>query len=304
MEKKPILAYLALTVVCIVWGTTYFAMRIGVATFPPFLFSGIRHTIAGSLMLVLLKCSDRLSTLTKSDIIRQTIPGILMVALGNGIIGWSEKYIPSGLAALIVSIMPVYIVAINYLSGADQKKPNIQIITGLLLGSLGILMMFKDNVKDLANPEYVLGMLIAFGACLAWATGTIYAKHKPSKANIITNAAVQLTMGGITLLIMGAFFEDFNSLNTVSAASIWSLIYLIFFGSIVAYSCFVYAIKKLPLELSSIYAYVNPFIALLLGFLFLDEKITSTTVLALISALGGIYWINKGYQKQKILAKG
>lgn len=304
MEKKPILAYLALTVVCIVWGTTYFAMRIGVTTFPPFLFSGTRHAIAGSLMLILLKCSGRLSTLTKSDHIRQTIPGILMVALGNGIIGWSEKYIPSGLAALIVSIMPVYIIAINYLSGADQKKPNTQIITGLLLGCLGILMMFKDNINDLANPEYVLGMLVAFGACLAWATGTIYAKHKPPKANIITNAAVQLTMGGLTLLIMGVVFEDIKSLNAVSTASIWSLIYLIIFGSIIAYSCFVYAIEKLPLGLSSIYAYINPFIALLLGFLFLDEKITSTTVLALISALGGIYWINKGYQKQKIVAKG
>ncbi len=147
-------------------------------------------------------------------------------------------------------------------------------------------------------------MLIAFGACLAWATGTIYAKHKPSKTNVITNAAVQLTMGGLTLLLMGIIFEDFKSINTASTASIYSLIYLIIIGSVIAYSCFVYAIKQLPIGLSSIYAYINPFIALMLGFLFLDEKITAITSLALISALGGIYWINKGYQKQKILAKG
>ncbi|WP_347374005.1 EamA family transporter [Aequorivita sp. Q41] len=300
MEKKPLLAYIALAVVCIVWGTTYFAMRIGVATFPPFLFSGIRHTIAGILMLIALKLSGRLSKLSKSDIKRQAVPGVLMVALGNGVIGWSEKYIPSGLAALIVSIMPVYVVALNYLSGADRQFPNAKIIIGLLLGSIGIVLIFKDNIQDVTNTDYLIGMLVAFGACLAWATGAIYAKHRPPKSNIITNASVQLILGGLALLLMCPVFDDLTRLGMVSSESIWSLLYLIVFGSILAYSCFVYALEKLPLGLSSIYAYFNPFIALSLGFLFLNEKMTNITILALIAALGGVYFINKGYKVPKI----
>ncbi len=299
MDKTLLRAYVALAVVCIVWGTTYFALRVGVETFPPFLFSGIRQVAAGGLLLLGLKLSGKLRNISGKDILHQSIPGILMIALGNGVIGWSERYIPSGLAALITSILPVYIVGINYLSGADRRVPNRSITGGLLLGCVGIVLMFRDNIKDLANPQYFMGMVVAFTACLAWASGNVYAKHKPSKANVLTNAAIQMFSGGIALFLMSTFLDDYSELKHITAESIWSLLYLTVFGSLLAYTCFVYALEKLPIGVASLYAYINPFIALLLGYFLLGEQLTWITGLALIAALSGIYCINRGYQQQK-----
>ena len=289
-------AYTALAVVCVLWGTTYYALLIGVETFPPFLFSAIRQVTAGLVLLIALKLLGKLK-FTKSDFLHQSVPGILMITLGNGVIGWSERYIPSGLAALIVSILPVYIVGINYLIGADKRRPNNAILIGLLLGCIGVFLMFRDNLKDLVNPNYLNGMLVAFLACLAWAFGSIYAKSKPSSANVLTNAAIQMFSGGVGLFLMSVFLDDYSELTTVTSESLWALAYLTVFGSIITYSCFVYALAKLPLGVVSLYAYINPFIALLLGFAFLNEAITWITGLALIATLSGVYYINKGYKK-------
>jgi drug/metabolite transporter (DMT)-like permease len=295
--EKNILAYFALGVVCIVWGTTYFALRVGVETFPPFLFSGLRQFLAGSILLVVLQLSGKLK-LNRSMLYKQFVLGILMIALGNGVIGWSERYIPSGLAALIVSILPVYIVAINYFSKIDMRKPNPNIISGLVLGSIGIVLMFNDNLKDFTNPNYLVGMLVAFGACLSWAGGSVFFKHKVPKGNVLTNAALQMFFGGIVLFVMSALMDDYSELKTINTKAIWSLGYLVIFGSVLAYSSYVYALEKLPIGIVSLYAYINPFIALLLGYAILNESITVLTVLSFGCVIGAIYFINKGYKNQ------
>lgn len=293
-------AYTALGIVSIVWGTTYFALRIGVETFPPFLFSGIRQVLAGIILFTVLKLVGKLK-FSRADFLNQCVPGVLMIALGNGVIGWAERYIPSGLAALIVSILPVYVVGVNYISGADRRRPNALITAGLVLGCIGIVLMFRDNLKDLVRPEYLLGMLVCFGACMAWAFGSVYAKNKPSSANVLTNAALQMFTGGIALLLMSIFLDDYSELKSVSAESLWALAYLVVFGSILAYSSFVYSLSRLPVGVAALYAYINPFIALLLGYWFLSESLTWITVLALLTALSGVYFINRGYKRDKSL---
>ncbi len=300
MDKKQINAYLALAVVCIVWGTTYFAMRIGVETFPAFLFSAIRQVVAGTILLLLLWFSGNKIKISRRDITRQFVAGTLMITLGNGVVGWAERYIPSGLAALIVSVMPVYVVLIGYVSGVDRKTVNTYLIIGLLLGCVGVGLIFRDNLVDLTNANYLCGVLAAFFACFCWAAGTVYTKHKPSSAKILVNVAFQLTSGGLVLFLASLLFDDFSQLNTVSSTSLWALLYLIVFGSLASYGCFLYALKHLPAGLASIYAYINPFIALLLGYFFLDEKLTWITALALTMTLSGVYFINKSYQAQKV----
>lgn len=296
-ETKSLWAYAALAVVCLLWGTTYFALRIGVETFPPFLFSAIRQVVAGGALLSGLWLTGNLRV-RRTDILQQSIPGILMLALGNGVVGWCERYIPSGLAALILSLTPVFVVLINYASGLDRRRPHRLIVTGLFLGCVGIALIFRDNLKDLARPEYLIGMLITFGAGLAWATGSVYAKHKTSgSSHVLQNAALQLFMGGLGLLLLSVFLDDYRELKTVTAPSIWALVYLIIFGSVIGYSCFVYALKHLPIGVSSLFAYINPFIAILLGYFFLQEPLTGITFLALAAALSGVYCINRGYGK-------
>lgn len=291
-------AYLALAVVCVVWGTTYFALLIGVKSFPAFLFSGIRQVTAGVILLAALFFFGKLK-FTWSQFLHQSLPGILMISIGNGVIGWSEREIPSGLAALIVSILPVYIVLINFIFKIDRKKLNAYIIIGLIIGCIGVVLIFRDNLKDIINPAYFWSMTACFAACLAWSFGGIYAKHKPSTGHVLTNAAIQMFSGGAFLLIMSLFLDDYSELATVTMDSIWALFYLIVFGSLIAYTCFVYALDKLPVTIASLYAYINPIIAILLGYFLLNEPLTILTILALVTVLSGVFLINKGFQKQK-----
>lgn len=297
MKQNSLLpAYLALAVVCLVWGTTYFAIRVGVEHFPPFLFSGIRQVIAGGIMLLVLKISGKLQV-HRSDIINQSVLGLLMVALGNGVIGWSERFISSGLAALICSLIPVFVVVISFVLGFDRQKQHILIIIGLLLGCMGIALIFRDNLADLTNKEYFTGMLVAFGACLAWAYGSVISKYRlKASSNIFQSAALQLLTGGLVLFVLSALLDDYSELQYITPDSIWALVYLIVVGSLIAYTAFVYALKHLPIGISSLYAYINPLIALVLGAALLNEKMTAYTFFALLTTLAGVYCINRGYQ--------
>ncbi|RZJ29260.1 MAG: EamA family transporter, partial [Flavobacterium sp.] len=152
-------AYIALAIVCVFWGTTYLALRIGVMHFPPFLFSAIRQCGAGLLLFLWMAVTGNLEKLSLKDIGRQALPGFLLITLGNGTIGWAEMYIPSGLAALIVCIMPVYIVIFNFVLGREKNLLNPKIITGFLLGCFGIVLIFRDNLADLGKSEYLWGVL-------------------------------------------------------------------------------------------------------------------------------------------------
>jgi len=303
MQKQPeeimnqTKAYLALITVCVVWGTTYLAMLIGVSGFPAFLFSGLRHFTAGLIIWLSLPLLKRKVSLNGKDVLRQVIPGILMLSLGNGTIGWAEKYIPSGLAALIVSIMPVYVVLINLVTGKEGL--NGKIITGLLLGCAGILLIFRDNLADLTDTRYLMGILATFAASLCWAIGTVYMKHNTSSTDSYVNTAIQLSSGGLALLIASPFLDDLSELRHIETKSLLALAYLIVFGSLLSYLCYIYAIKNLPVGLVSIYAYINPFIAVTLGVLLNDEKITWITAVAFVATLSGVYFINKSYKKDK-----
>lgn len=291
-------AYIALIIVCIVWGATFPAMRIGAETFPPILFAGLRHTIAGLLLWITLFFLKKKMVLTRKDIIRQAIPGVLMLAMSNGTISWAVKYIPGGLAALIASVMPVYVVLLNMLTGPQKEAPNRQIGLGLLLGALGIVFIFKDNLDDLADTRYLYGMLATFAAKLCWTIGSLYLKRRTSRTDPYVNIAIQLSSGGAALLLCSPFIDDLSHLQAISPAAILALAYLIIFGSLLSYLCYIYALKKLPLGLVSVYAYVNPLVAVVLGFFWLEEAVSWFTVVAFITTLGGVYWINKGYSRQ------
>lgn len=301
--KSNLKAYIALAIVCIFWGTTYLALRIGVLGFPPFLFSGIRQVAAGVLLFIAMAIMGKIEKLSWSDIGKQALPGILLITLGNGIIGWAELYIPSGLAALIVSVMPIYVVVLNVISGKEQKQFNWKIIAGFVLGCAGIILIFKDNLADLGRPEYLWGILASFGACLFWAIGSIYLKSNTFRTSAYSNAAIQFTSGGLGCFVFSLIFDDYSQLSSITSDSLWALLYLTLVGSLLAYMSYLYAIKHLPIVLVSTYAYVNPVIAILLGVVILSEKITMITVLALAATLYGVYLINKGYRDQALRVK-
>jgi len=297
-QRIDIKAYMALIVVCIVWGTTYLAFKVGVKVFPSFLFGAIRQMSAGIILLSTILIIKKNIKWTWRDVRLQILPGIFMITMGNGIVGYALKFIPSGLAALLCSMMPLYIILINLLINRKDKL-NAQIIIGLVLGFVGVLIVFRDNISFLGNKNYLFGIFIALISCFFWALGTIFSQRNKASTDIFFNASLQFIIGGTGLFFLSFLFDDWKNITQIPTSAIWALIYLIFIGSILGFICYLYALSKLPVGLVSVYAYINPLVAIMLGFILLNETITIYTALAFVVIVSGIYLVNTGYQIKK-----
>ncbi|MFM8851371.1 MAG: DMT family transporter [Cytophagales bacterium] len=292
--EKNILAYLALAAVCIIWGTTYLGLRIGVTQFPPFLFSIIRFLTAGPILILVVLLTRAAPWPDRKVLFNQAVSGLLMVTLGISMVGWAEMYISSGVAAIICSMMPIWTVLINVFFTKDEQ-PNGLIVLGLVTGLTGIILIFGEHLSEFSNSNYLLGIVLTFAANLCWAIGSIWIKKKNSNSNPFLNAGLQMLFGGIFLMPFTLLLDDYSRINW-NAPVVYSLAYMSLVGSVAAYTCYSYAIKKLPMTLVSLYAYINPIVAVLLGWLVLDEKLNLRIALAIVVTIAGIYIVNKGYQ--------
>lgn len=298
MKKDLLIAYIALGVICIVWGTTYLALRIGVLHFPPFLFVILRQLISASILGGIMLTVGKAAWPSRENIIRQAVAGFFMITLGNGLVAWAEVLIPSGVAAIICSLMPVAVILTNVAVNREEK-PTLPIVLGVLVGLVGIIMIFGEYIGDFSKPEYQTGIVMIFIAVLSWAGGSVWLKKKNTEGNLFLNASLQMLFGGIWLIPCSLLFDNFGNLSWSGEAAI-SLAYLVVFGSVIAYACYSYALRKLPMTILSLYAYVNPVVAVILGWLVLDEKLNGTIAVAIIITVAGIYVVNRGYYLSKL----
>jgi drug/metabolite transporter (DMT)-like permease len=297
VKRELLLAYIALAAVCIIWGTTYLALRIAVLHFPPFLFTAIRQTTAGLLLIGFMIAFAKTAWPSKEHIFRQAIGGFFMIALGNGLVAWSEMHIPSGIAAIICSLMPVLVIIIN-LSVNREERPTVPIMLGVALGLAGIVMIFGQNINDFSS-QYIYGVIMTFLAVLSWAAGSIWIKKHNSDSNPFLNAGLQMFFGGISLFPISLMFDDLSAVSWSPEAA-YSMLYLIVFGSIIAYAAYSYSLRKLPMTIVSLYAYVNPLVAVVLGWLVLNEKLNLQIWAAILITVAGIYIVNRGYQLRNV----
>ncbi len=298
MKNKNLLAYLALGVVCLVWGTTYLVLRIGVTQFPAFLFSSIRFLCAGAILLVLMLTVGKAAWPDLKTLFNQAIGGLFMITLGVSVVGWGETYISSGLAAIICSVMPIWMILINVTISKDER-PNLLTILGLLTGLSGIVLIFGQHLTEFSDSDYRIGILITFLANFCWAIGSVWTKKKGSQGNPFLNAGLQMVFGGIFLIPLSLLFDNYEMVQW-SNEIILCLVYMILVGSVAAYACYFYAIKKLPMTLVSLYAYVNPIVAFILGWLILGEKLNMQISVAILITIAGIYLVNRGFQMKTI----
>lgn len=296
-RNKSILAVVALAAVCLIWGTTYLVLRIGVTGFPAFLFSALRQLFAGGILIgaILIFTKTRFPDWTV--VFNQAIAGFFMFTMGNGLVGWAEVYISSGMAAIISSMVPIWIVLLNLRVNQDEK-PNFPIVAGLLIGLSGIMMIFGEHLKEFAEPAYQLGIGAMFIANISWAAGSVWIKKKNQHSNLFMNAGLQMLFGGLFMLPLSAMFDDYSRFEFTSSVLI-ALSYLIVVGSIIAYLCFTFAIKQLPMTLVSLYAYINPLVAVLLGWIVLREKFSLNICIAMFITIAGVYLVNRGYNLRK-----
>jgi len=290
-EKYGLKAYLAWITICIVWGTTYLAIRVGVTDLPPMLFAGLRWIIAGILMTILLNLRHyKLPGL--KDLKHLAIVGILLLAIANGLVVVAEQWLPSGLTALILSTLPFWVVGIEYFL-PNGPKINVFIIAGLFLGTTGVILIFARDLNISLDFNFLLGGLCLLGAVIAWSTGSIYWKYKKTDVRPMMGASIQMLIAGILQTALGLILGEQNNFH-LTQNGVFALGYLIVFGSILGYASYIYSITKLPLSLVSTYAYINPIIAILLGWYFLDEPLTITVFIAAGLILIGVSLVKRG----------
>ena len=296
--RKDLLPYIALGAVCLIWGTTFLVLRIAVLHFPPFLFVTLRQLLAGLLLTGIMLVTRKAVLPEKGEIVRQAIAGFFMISLGNGLVAWAEVYVPSGVAAILCSLMPVAVILIN-VSINKEERPTVPIIAGVLMGLLGIVMIFQEHLTEFSKLEYQVGIFLIVIAVISWAGGSVWLKKRGNDGNAFLNAGLQMFFGGIWLIPATLLFDDLTAVHW-SAEAAYSLLYLVLIGSVVAYACYSYALRKLPMTIVSLYAYVNPIVAVLLGWIVLDEKLTIKIGIAIFITVAGIYIVNRGYQISKL----
>ena len=291
--KKDLLAYLALIAICLIWGTTYLALRVAVVGFPPFLFVVIRQIIAGGILVALMLTVGKSKLPAPGEIMKQAIGGFFMLSMGNGLVAYAEVTIPSGIAAIICSMMPMWVILINLTINRDER-PTLPIVIGAALGFSGIILIFIQDLEALSNTAYSLGIFLTFLATISWASASIWLKKRKSTSDPFMNAGLQMFFAGVWLIPFTLVFDDLSNV-TWSSNTVYAMIYLIAVGSIIAYGCYTYALKKLPMTIVSLYAYVNPLVAVVLGWLILDEQLNARIGVAFLLTVAGIYLVNRGY---------
>jgi drug/metabolite transporter (DMT)-like permease len=284
-RKEAIKAYGAWAAVCLFWGTTYLAIRIGVASLPPALFAGIRFACAGTLFLLFLRWRG-IAFPRREEFRDIAIVGISLLVMANGLVVWAEQWIPSSLAALIVSTLPFWVAGFEaFLPGSGGL--GLRKVTGILIGFGGLVVLLAPELKASFDMAYFKGVLALLLAPCSWAAGSIYSKYRPLRAHPLMAAAFQMIIAGVVLILIGAIVGEFGRF-TLSTRGVAALAYLVIFGSILGYGAFVYSLAKLPATKHSMYAYVNPVIAVLLGWLVLDERLDWNVAIATALVLTGV----------------
>jgi drug/metabolite transporter (DMT)-like permease len=288
-NPRAIAAWVA---VCVVWGTTYLAIRVALESLPVALLAGMRWTAAGLVLAVAARfLGYRLPPLRTWG--RVTFVAFLMNVMGNGLVVWAEQYVASGLAAVFIAMTPFWSVFIDGARGRGERFTG-RIAAGLLLGFSGILtLVWPELTADRSGSGFILGAAAVQLACAAWALGTSITKHDDDATHPLAASALQMLLGGVILLAIGTVAGEWARV-VFTSRSVWALVYLTAIGSLVGYSSYVYALRHLPVSFVSLYAYVNPIIAVGLGWLVLSEPLTIRVIGASALVLAGIWVVNRG----------
>lgn len=271
---------LAFAAIYLIWGSTYLGIRIAVETMPPFLMAGVRFLLAGVVLFTFVKARG-VAWPTWTQIRDNTFIGIFLLLGGNGLVVYAEQFIPSGITALIIGVSPLFMVLTEW-AWPGGSRPTAPTITGLLLGFAGVAWLAApwEQTGPGALP---LGAVFAILAgCASWSLGSIFSRRARQPAPPFMASSLQMLGGGCALLLTGLAHGDFQRFNmhTVSAHSWWAFGYLVVVGSLVAYSTFVWLIKVSTPARVSTYAYVNPVVAVFLGWLIANEPVTTRTLAA------------------------
>jgi drug/metabolite transporter (DMT)-like permease len=282
----------ALLIVYVVWGSTYFAIALMIETLPPLLSAGVRYGTAGLLVLGGLAAHARLRPAmprerpTAVHWRSATIVGVLLLLGGNGGVVLAELRIPSGMAAVLVATVPIWLAVFDAV--VTRRRPSRLAIGGLAAGMVGVavLLVPLEGIEQL-DP---IGVLLVVGAAVSWALGSMVARHAPMPRSGLLVTGMEMVAGGVALVLVGSLLGEIGRMDLAAASttSIVALLYLVVFGSIVAFTAYTWLLANVPVTTVGTYAYVNPIVAVALGAAFLSEPITARTIVASIVIIGAV----------------
>lgn len=294
-QQSTFLVILAFAIVYVVWGSTYYFIQVAVTSLPPMMLGALRFLAAGGLLMgwCLLK-RERLGT--RSQIVTSIITGLMMLLGGTGAVIWAEKWLPSSLVAILISSSPFWFVLLDFPKWKENLTSR-SIIAGLIIGFIGVNLMFYDKIgaafQQSENHYELLGLGILLFGTISWTGGSLVSKYRASSSANVTSA-LQMLAAGLAFAIGSLILGEHKGFewSLVPAGAWWSVIYLVVFGSLIAYSAYIWLLRVRPAAQVSTYAYVNPLIAVLLGVTFGGEHITFMQSMGLVVILIGVLLIN------------
>jgi drug/metabolite transporter (DMT)-like permease len=291
--------WVALITLYIIWGSTYLGIKIAVETIPPFFHAAIRFLVSGIILVIWQKMAGN-EMPTRNQWKSTFIIGTLLLLGGNGLVSWAEQTIPSGIAALIVGSVPLFLVVLEAFR-PNGVKPTWQTLVGLVIGFVGVFILVGPNEltgsQEKLNP---LGVIAVISASFLWAVGSIYSKSADLPKSSFMTTGAEMLMGSISLLVVSLLTGELNnwSFAEVSTRSWLGLLYLITLGSIVGFGSYIWLLQNAPISLVSTYAYVNPIVAVILGYFFANEVLEPRIWIATAIIIGAVMFINSRSKPQ------
>ncbi|MBS7255269.1 DMT family transporter [Flavobacterium branchiicola] len=287
---------LALCWVSFAWGTTWLASKEGVKHMPALQLATIRQFFGGILYVAyfVLKKEPWPKGKQWGTILILTF---LNFVCSNGLSTWGVKYISSGLGAIISAIFPVWIIMINFFKGERVAK---LALTGILISFGGICIIFMDHLTEFFKPDFQFGILLTIVSTITWAFGILHTKKKAASFNPYFSLGLQMLISSFILYGITEPLGMNISLDKIPSVSWWAIAYLVIIGSVLTFIAFIYTLQHLPTEISSIYVYINPIVAMILGSLIFGEMLTQAIIIGSIVTLSGIYLVNKSIRKPKV----
>ena len=297
MKHERQLAYVAFAAVCIIWGTTYLAIRIALETLPPLLLTGSRFVTSGLIMLAISKLRGDAMPRDARTLGNLAVIGFLMVGVGNLAVVWAEQWVPSGLAALLVATAPFWMAIIEAFRTGGERV-NLRSGIGMLLGFGGVAMLVTPGGSGGSwSVPFVIAALAVQVGSFCWQLGAMRGKYHVRNVPLLASAGLQMFFGGVIVTVAGFAIGE-GPRFVFNPRTFAALAYLTLFGGVIAYSAYVFALAHMRTTHSSLYAYVNPVVAVFLGWLILDEPLTWMSIVAMVVILGGVALVqSSGWKK-------
>ena len=281
------LAWLAFAIVCVVWGTTYLAIAIAIETLPTYLFPGLRFILGGLILLGLCVWKRQRIPRTAGDWLNATFIGVLMVGLGNVCVVWAEHHVPSGFAALFVATAPLWMVVLESFR-RNGERISLRKWIGMFVGFGGVALLVLPGLTNATySPQFVMGVVLIQIGSIGWNIGAMRSKYRPIADHPLVSAAMQMIMGGLVVAIVGLALGEASEFH-FTLRTFLAFVYLVIFGSVIAFGAFVYAIAHLPTTTVTLHTYVNPVVAVILGWLVLSEPFGLRAALGSLVILSGV----------------